>query len=194
MNKTIELTNSNSAEGNVMNTEHNELNHSNQVTNTETTQPIKSKKQRGASLLDFIFWMGLAAIVIAGIAGMASSGKGKLKINSTLTDVSEIRTAVDAWAGAGADTEGVSLTEICTEGYGYSNAAWCNVNQYGGTYTVTANSSHSSYVDIQISNVEADNVLALSNQLAPISTERCAKADTECTSVVVSDTTITVTM
>ncbi|WP_224067222.1 hypothetical protein [Vibrio parahaemolyticus] len=79
---------------------------------------------------------------------MASSGKGKLKINNTLTEVSEIRAAVDAWAGAGADTAGVSLSEICTEGYGYSNAAWCDVNQYGGTYTVTANSSHSSYVDI----------------------------------------------
>ncbi|HCE4781103.1 hypothetical protein CGJ27_22550 [Vibrio parahaemolyticus] len=158
------------------------------------SSPIKSKKQRGASLLDFIFWMGLAAIVIAGIAAMASSGKGKLKINNTLTEVSEIRAAVDAWAGAGADTAGVSLSEICTEGYGYSNAAWCDVNQYGGTYTVTANSSHSSYVDIAISNIEQDNVLALANQLAPVSTERCKKADSECTSVVVADTTITVTM
>lgn len=194
MNKTIELTNTNSAEGNVMNTEHNELNHSNQVTNTETTQPIKSKKQRGASLLDFIFWMGLAAIVIAGIAGMASTGKGKLKVGNTLTEVSEIRQAVDAWAGAGADTDGVSLTEICTEGYGYSKASWCDVNQYGGSYTVTANATHSSYVDIQIDNIEEDNVLALANQLAPVSTERCAKADTDCDSVVTSGTTITVTM
>ncbi len=163
---------------------------------TQLTQhsPIKSKKQRGASLLDFIFWMGLAAIVIAGIAAMASSGKGKLKINSTLTDVSEMRAAVDAWAGPGADTAGVSLSEICTEGYGYSKAAWCDVNQYGGTYTITSNTSHTSYVDIQITNIEQDNVLALANQLAPVSTERCKKADSECTSVVVADTTITVTM
>ncbi|HHC7400359.1 TPA: hypothetical protein ACN30R_004033 [Vibrio parahaemolyticus] len=182
-------------EADVMNTDINETFQEEQNVEQETRAPArKFKKQRGASLLDFIFWMGLAAIVIAGIAAMASSGKGKLKINSTLTEVSEIRAAVDAWAGAGADTAGVSLTEICTEGYGYSNAAWCDVNQYGGTYTVTANSSHSSYVDIAISNIEEDNVLALANQLAPVSTERCAKADTDCSSVVVSDTTITVTM
>ncbi|HBC3902253.1 TPA: hypothetical protein KD856_003995 [Vibrio parahaemolyticus] len=164
-------------------------------TKVENTAPsIKSKKQRGASLLDFIFWMGLAAIVIAGIAGMASSGKGKLKISNTLTDVSEMRAAVDAWAGPGADTDGVSLTEVCKEGYGYSKAAWCDVNQYGGTYTITSNTSHSSYVDIKIDNIEEDNVLALANQLAPVSTERCVKADTDCGSVQTSGTTITVTM
>lgn len=167
--------------------------HENLTQSTQST-PIQRKKQRGASLLDFIFWMGLAAIIIAGIAGMASTGKGKLKLSSTLTDVSEIRQAVDAWAGAGADTTGVSLTEICTEGYGYSKASWCDVNQYGGTYTVTANSSHSSYVDVAISNIEEDNVLALANQLAPVSTERCSKADSDCSSVVTSGTTITVTM
>lgn len=178
-----------------VNTMHEVVNqtHENLTQSTQST-PIKSKKQRGASLLDFIFWMGLAAIIIAGIAGMASTGKGKLKLSSTLTDVSEIRQAVDAWAGAGADTTGVSLTEICTEGYGYSKASWCDVNQYGGTYTVTANSSHSSYVDVAISNIEEDNVLALANQLAPVSTERCSKADSDCSSVVTSGTTITVTM
>ncbi|HCH1122229.1 TPA: hypothetical protein ACF311_004896 [Vibrio parahaemolyticus] len=192
---TIELSNTTHTEVDVMNTDINETFQEKQNVEQETRAPTrKFKKQLGASLLDFIFWMGLAAIVIAGIAAMASSGKGKLKINSTLTDVSEMRAAVDAWAGPGADTAGVSLSEICTEGYGYSNAAWCDVNQYGGTYTVTANSSHSSYVDIQISNIESDNVLALANQLAPVSTERCAKADKTCTSVVVADTTITVTM
>ncbi|WP_230732551.1 hypothetical protein [Vibrio parahaemolyticus] len=79
--------------------------------------------------------------------------------------------------------------------YGYSNAAWCNVNQYGGEYSVTENGSHSSYVDIQITNIEEDNVKALANQLAPVSTERCAKgADGSCGSVQVSGNTITVTM
>ncbi|MCX4136375.1 hypothetical protein O4N70_23665 [Vibrio parahaemolyticus] len=192
MNNTTTQFNTTKEEVNTMHTEVNSTKEN--LTPLTESSPIKSKKQRGASLLDFIFWMGLAAIVIAGIAAMASSGKGKLKINNTLTEVSEIRAAVDAWAGAGADTAGVSLSEICTEGYGYSNAAWCDVNQYGGTYTVTANSSHSSYVDIAISNIEQDNVLALANQLAPVSTERCKKADSECTSVVVADTTITVTM
>ncbi|ENV5980268.1 TPA: hypothetical protein ACN335_004496 [Vibrio parahaemolyticus] len=192
MNNTTTQLNTTKEETYTMHTEAN----SNKKHLTQLTQrsPIKTKKQRGASLLDFIFWMGLAAIVIAGIAAMASSGKGKLKINSTLTDVSEMRAAVDAWAGPGADTAGVSLSEICTEGYGYSKAAWCDVNQYGGTYTITSNTSHTSYVDIQITNIEQDNVLALANQLAPVSTERCKKADSECTSVVVADTTITVTM
>ncbi|WP_455291504.1 hypothetical protein [Vibrio parahaemolyticus] len=192
MNNTTTQFNTTKEEINTMHTKVNSTKEN--LTLLTESSPIKSKKQRGASLLDFIFWMGLAAIVIAGIAAMASSGKGKLKINNTLTEVSEIRAAVDAWAGAGADTAGVSLTEICTKGYGYSNAAWCDVNRYGGTYTVTANSSHSSYVDIVISNIEQDNVLALANQLAPVSTERCKKADSECTSVVVADTTITVTM
>ncbi|TKF92582.1 hypothetical protein FCV67_25305, partial [Vibrio sp. F13] len=58
-----------------------------------------SSRQRGASMLDFIFWIGLAALVVAGITAMASSGKGKYKVNATLTDVTEIRQAVDAWAG-----------------------------------------------------------------------------------------------
>ncbi len=192
MNNTTTQFNTTKEEVNTMHTEVNSTKEN--LTPLTESSPIKSKKQRGASLLDFIFWMGLAAIVIAGIAAMASSGKGKLKINSTLTDVSEMRAAVDAWAGPGADTAGVSLSEICTEGYGYSKAAWCDVNQYGGTYTITSNTSHTSYVDIQITNIEQDNVLALANQLAPVSTERCKKADSECTSVVVADTTITVTM
>ncbi len=177
-----------------MNTQEDFTNSKVNLASSKENLPKRYKKQRGASLLDFIFWMGLAAIVIAGIAGMASTGKGKLKISSTLTDVTEIRSAVDAWAGAGADATGVSLTEICTEGYGYSNAAWCNVNQYGGTYTVSVNSSHSTYVDIQIDNIEEDNVLALANQLAPVSSERCAKADTDCSSVSTSGTTLTVTL
>lgn len=192
MNNTTTQFNTTKEETYTMHTEVNSAKEN--LTPLTESSPIKSKKQRGASLLDFIFWMGLAAIVIAGIAAMASSGKGKLKINSTLTDVSEMRAAVDAWAGPGADTAGVSLSEICTEGYGYSKAAWCDVNQYGGTYTITSNTSHTSYVDIQITNIEQDNVLALANQLAPVSTERCKKADSECTSVVVADTTITVTM
>lgn len=192
MNNTTTQFNTTKEEVNTMHTEVNSTKEN--LTPLTESSPIKSKKQRGASLLDFIFWMGLAAIVIAGIAAMASSGKGKLKINNTLTEVSEIRTAVDAWAGAGADTTGVTLEGVCTEGYGYSNAAWCNVNQYGGTYTVAENGEHSSYVDITITNIEEDNVLALANQLAPVSTERCAKADETCSSVVVSDTTITVTM
>ncbi|EHJ9985456.1 hypothetical protein KB976_004597 [Vibrio parahaemolyticus] len=179
-----------------INTMHTEVNPNKEhLTPLKANSPIKSKKQRGASLLDFIFWMGLAAIVIAGIAAMASSGKGKLKINNTLTEVSEIRAAVDAWAGAGADTTGVTLEGVCTEGYGYSNAAWCNVNQYGGVYDIKENAEHTSYVDITIDNIEEDNVKALANQLAPVSSERCAKgADGSCGSVVVSDTTITVTM
>ncbi|MCQ1060966.1 hypothetical protein LRP52_43030 [Photobacterium sp. ZSDE20] len=152
-----------------------------------------SSRQRGASMLDFIFWIGLAALVVAGITAMASSGKGKYKVSATLTDVTEIRQAVDAWAGAGADVTGVSLSEICTEGYGYSKAAWCSVNQYGGTYTVTAN-TNKSFVDIGISNVEVENSLALGNQLAPMSAERCTRAGTDCGSVQVSGSDITVTL
>ncbi len=99
---TIELSNTTHTEVDVMNTDINETFQEKQNVEQETRAPArKFKKQRGASLLDFIFWMGLAAIVIAGIAAMASSGKGKLKINSTLTDVSEMRAAVDAWAGPG---------------------------------------------------------------------------------------------
>ncbi|HGF5100639.1 TPA: hypothetical protein ACY4QE_004855, partial [Vibrio parahaemolyticus] len=108
MNNTTTQFNTTKEEVNTMHTEVNSTKEN--LTPLTESSPIKSKKQRGASLLDFIFWMGLAAIVIAGIAAMASSGKGKLKINSTLTEVSEIRAAVDAWAGAGADTAGVSLS------------------------------------------------------------------------------------
>ncbi len=190
---TIELSNTTHTEVDVMNTDINETFQEKQNVEQETRAPArKFKKQRGV-LARLYFLDGSGCDCDCGIAAMASSGKGKLKINSTLTDVSEMRAAVDAWAGPGADTAGVSLSEICTEGYGYSKAAWCDVNQYGGTYTITSNTSHTSYVDIQITNIEQDNVLALANQLAPVSTERC-KSRFECTSVVVADTTITVTM
>ncbi|PJN43209.1 hypothetical protein CNR26_24480, partial (plasmid) [Vibrio parahaemolyticus] len=74
---TIELSNTTHTEVDVMNTDINETFQEKQNVEQETRAPArKFKKQRGASLLDFIFWMGLAAIVIAGIAAMASSGKG----------------------------------------------------------------------------------------------------------------------
>ncbi len=174
-------------------------NHTPHVKPTTDTQPQPSfpkqrgPKQRGASLLDFVFWMGLAALVVAGIVGMASSSKGQLKVNTTLTEVSEIRQAVDAWVGAGTDTTGVSLSEICQEGYGFSKATWCSANQFGGTYTVSA-STNKSFIDIAISNVDEDNTLALANRLAPVSAERCQKADSSCTSVQATGSDITVTM
>ncbi|WP_228286523.1 hypothetical protein [Vibrio campbellii] len=160
---------------------------------TPSSAPPSFKKQLGASLMDFIFWMGLAALVLAGIVAMASSGKGQLKVNTTLTEVSEIRQGADAWVGAGTDTTGVSLTEICKEGYGYSKATWCSANQFGGTYTVTT-SANKSFIDITISNVDAENILALANKLAPVSSERCPKADSSCTSIKTSGSDITVTM
>ncbi|TNZ79759.1 hypothetical protein CGK40_26215, partial [Vibrio parahaemolyticus] len=77
---TIELSNTTHTEDDMMNTDINETFQEEQNVEQETRAPArKFKKQLGASLLDFIFWMGLAAIVIAGIAAMASSGKGKLK-------------------------------------------------------------------------------------------------------------------
>lgn len=162
-------------------------------THTPSSAPPSFKKQLGASLMDFIFWMGLAALVLAGIVAMASSGKGQLKVNTTLTEVSEIRQGADAWVGAGTDTTGVSLTEICKKGYGYSKATWCSANQFGGTYTVTT-SANKSFIDITISNVDAENILALANKLAPVSSERCPKADSSCTSIKTSGSDITVTM
>ncbi|WP_299697646.1 hypothetical protein [uncultured Vibrio sp.] len=143
--------------------------------------------------MDFIFWMGLAAAVVAGVTALASSGQSKLSVNQTVTEVTEIRQAVSAWAGASADLTGVSLSEICQEGYGYSKAAWCSVNQFGGTYNVTTNSNRS-YVDISINEVDAENTMALGNQLAPISAERCQRADGTCNSVQVTGTTVTVTL
>ncbi|MDN4695758.1 hypothetical protein QYZ45_17600 [Vibrio parahaemolyticus] len=100
MNNTTTQFNTTKEETNTMHTEVNST--------KETLNPINRKlanqKQEAArrvtcSIL-FSGW-GLAAIVIAGIAAMASSGKGKLKINNTLTEVSEMRAAVDAWAGRG---------------------------------------------------------------------------------------------
>ncbi|GBK99868.1 hypothetical protein VH1709_contig00039-0024 [Vibrio harveyi] len=166
-----------------------------QKTTTMTQKNVlKSRKQAGFSLMDFVFWMGLAALVAAGVVGMAASGKGKQKIGATVTDVTEMRAATDAWVGGIPDATGVSLTEICKEGYGYSKAAWCRVNQYGGTYTVTVNTSNKSLIDVVISKVEKENVNALANRLATMSAERCIKADASCSSVKVTTNNITVTL
>ncbi|GAL15774.1 hypothetical protein JCM19233_6796 [Vibrio astriarenae] len=85
------------------------------------------------------------------------------------------------------------MTAICETGYGYSNAAWCSINQFGGTYTVLAN-SNTALVDIQISGVDEEVVMALANQLAPLSAERCQRADGSCGTISASGTNITVTM
>ncbi|GAL14925.1 hypothetical protein JCM19233_5939 [Vibrio astriarenae] len=86
----------------------------------------------------------------------------------------------------------MSLSEICTAEYGYSNAAWCDINQFGGTYTVSAN-SNSALVDILISNVDSEVIWALANQLAPLSAERCQRMQS-CGTIQASGTNITVTM
>ncbi|GAM65474.1 hypothetical protein JCM19232_4974 [Vibrio ishigakensis] len=132
-------------------------------------------------------------MAIAGITSMASSGSSQFQVNATLTEVTEIRAAVDSWAGANSDVTGVSLTEICQEGYGYSKATWCSSNQFGGTYTVTAN-TNTSFVDILIGDVDPEVTMALGNKLAPVSADRCSRADGSCATVQVSGTDVTVTM
>ncbi|SGZ04455.1 hypothetical protein [Moritella viscosa] len=166
---------------------------------TKTKIKVFGKKQAGFTILDFAFWMALAAIGLVGITQIYKSVTAGMNESAVATDFVQIRTAVDGWKGTSTNLTGVSMAKICAVGYGNTDASWCGANNdgkkanaYGGDYTLTV-SANVSQVDITVKGVDARYVKSLGNTVASASAGRCKQLDGCATTVATADS-VKVTM
>jgi len=174
---------------------------SNSMFTPATMQNRKDRrnKQNGFSTMDFIFWMVFAALALAALIGLYTTGSAASKKSATGVDVVQIKAAVEGWRGARTNLTGIDISKLCAVGYGNTSAPWCGnaadgklANPYGGNYSVQV-SSNVSQINITISGVDAEYVTSVANSLASMSADRCASIE-DCTTTTVAGTNISVTM
>ncbi|WP_318419561.1 hypothetical protein [Photobacterium leiognathi] len=165
----------------------------------QKTVALPRRQQGGFTTTDFIFWMIVAALAFVVVLGSYNTLMGMYRSNTTASDVTQIKAAVEDWKGGRTDVTGVSITELCQTGNGNNGATWCGAakngvkaNRYGGNYTVAA-ASNTSLVDITITNVNAETINSQANKLAPMSADRCASVS-GCATVSATGNAIKVTM
>jgi cell division protein FtsL len=169
------------------------------IVNEQPMKTLPRRQQGGFTTSDFIFWMIVAALAFTVVLGSYNTLMGMYRSNTTVTDVTQIKAAVEDWKGGRTDVTGVTITELCKVGNGNQGATWCGAakngvkaNRHGGNYAVTA-ASNTSQIDVTITNVDAGSINSQANKLAPVSAGRCASIQ-GCTTVTATGNTIKVTM
>jgi hypothetical protein len=102
-----------------------------------------SAKQRGASLLEGIAYLGIAALVILGAVSLLTGAFSSAQSNRGTEEVVSIRTSVKKlYAGASGAygtldlTESLNLAKIFPSTLAYDSTAKTMVNAWGGAVTV----------------------------------------------------------
>lgn len=103
-----------------------------------------SSKQRGASLLEGLAYLGIAALVILGAVSLLTGAFSSVQSNRGTEEVVSIRTSVKKlYAGASGAygttdlTEALNLAKIFPSTLTYNAATKAMVNAWGGAVTVT---------------------------------------------------------
>ena len=104
-------------------------------------QPSYRIRQRGASLLEGIAYLGIAAIVILGAVSLLTNAFGSAQANRTTEEVLSIRTAVRklymGQAGYGTTSLNTTLVTAHALPSGLSQTGSTITNSFGGAVTVT---------------------------------------------------------
>jgi hypothetical protein len=120
---------------------------------------VALRRQRGASLLEVIAYLGVAAIIILGAIALLSSAFSGANTNRTATEVSTIRTGVKKlYMGQQASFSGVTTAVLIAAKVFPSslniNGATVS-NPWGGTVTVAASADSMSFI-LTYTNVPKD--------------------------------------
>jgi len=99
------------------------------------------RKQNGASLLEGIAYLGIAALVVLGAVSLLSSASASAKANQTTNELVSIRTAVRKLYAGQAYPNSTSLLPILTAANAIPSTLRVNgtvvTNSWGGAVTVT---------------------------------------------------------
>jgi prepilin-type N-terminal cleavage/methylation domain-containing protein len=113
------------------------------------------KNKKGFTLVELLAVIGIVGVILGVVLVGSSSARNTARISTTAQQIQLIYGACQSWLGNGrVNYTGISLTNLQNAGYLPSNL----VNPWGGTYTVSANSSNSNQVDIQTTQIPSQNI------------------------------------
>ena len=92
------------------------------IVNEQPMKTLPRRQQGGFTTSDFIFWMIVAALAFTVVLGSYNTLMGMYRSNTTVTDVTQIKAAVEDWKGGRTDVTGVTITELCKVGNGNQGA------------------------------------------------------------------------
>ncbi|AUI88953.1 hypothetical protein BS333_21470 (plasmid) [Vibrio azureus] len=170
---------------------------STQVIATDTAPIRAGKKQAGVSLMDFIMYLILAVFVFLGIVKLYNLGVAWKSQANTVSAVTQIKAAAEKVKSI--NHTGVSMSKLCDVKRNALSSMICGsnngegTNEYGGNYSVAATTGNAQRITVSITNVDTQYIDDLADTLAKVSAGNCNSA-TGCSTVSVTDSTITVTM
>ena len=160
-------------------------------------QSPHSRKQQGATIMDFLLWAALASVFLAGVVQLYVTGSSFASRMQTTTAVTSIKAGAESVKTI--NHTGVSMAKVCDEKRNAVSMKICGTgrdgvgtNQYGGDYTL-APDTNTSRIKVGITNVDTQYIDALADSLAGLAAGNCTQAS-GCSTLSVSGNTITVTM
>jgi len=138
------------------------------------------KKKGGFTLVELLAVIGVVGVILAVVLVGSSSARNTAKISTTAQQIQLIYGACQSWLGNGrTNYSGISLSTLQDAGYLPSTLN----NPFGGTYSVSANATNNTQVDIQATQIPNNNIhqeiaSALGNVLSANSYNASTKTST----------------
>ena len=107
-------------------------------------------RKKGFTLVEMLAVMGVIGVLLAVVLIASRGARQASKISTTAQQVQFIYSACQSWLGNGrTDYSGISLEVLQRAGYLPNNLR----NPFGGTYSVSANATDNTRVDIVVTNI-----------------------------------------
>lgn len=156
-----------------------------------------NNRQRGASTTDILIWSALIIMALIFVISKVPDIRYAMQVAAFQSDAATISDATYRWKKMRPNYTGVSIGILCTDKMlpesicGTSNNA-VSTNQFGGNWTVTANSNPGLYnISATVPN-DPTRMNDLANTMAPGTRGNCTTS-TGCSTLTVAGTTLTMT-
>lgn len=156
-----------------------------------------NNRQRGASTTDMIIWAALIIGALIFVISKVPDIRYAMQVAAFQSDVSTISDATYRWKKMRPNYTGVSIGTLCTDKYlpesicGTTNNAVAT-NQFGGNWTVAANSNPGLYNIVATIPSDPTRMNDLADTMAPTTRGNCTKAS-GCSTITATGTTLTMT-